>query len=150
MKYRIQRDFFNNEHYVWCSPEFDSSVLNRYARGASTPPSSDPKTIYTELAEAARRRDEHASKIESQKAALPALAESAFAGGRLTEADRDEIVTLVKLAQLVDWRPLLYVIPCTPTIKSRATLVPREKRASHEEEFIVSDLQASEFHILEF
>jgi hypothetical protein len=150
LKYRIHRDFFNDIRYVWCSPEFDSSVLNRYARGAATPPSSDPKTIYTELSEAARRSDEHASKITSQKVILTALAEDAFTKGRLTETDRDELVAIVKRATFADWRPLLYVIPCTSEVAARATLVPRDKRASHEEEFIISDLQRSEFHLLEF
>jgi hypothetical protein len=150
MKFRINRDFFGDIHYVWCSPEFDSSVLNRYARGAATPPSSDPKTIYTELSEAARKGDEHAPKIASQKAVLTALAEDAFTKGRFSEADRDELVALVKHARFADWKPLLYVIPCTPEIAVRTALVPRDKRASHEEEFIISDLRRSEFHILEF
>jgi hypothetical protein len=150
MKFRINRDFFADVHYVWCSPEFDSSVLNRYARGASTPPSSDPKTIYTELFEATRKRDEHASKITSQKAVLIGLAEEAFTKGRLSADDRDELVALVRHAQFADWRPLLYVILCTTDIAARTALVPGDKRASHEEEYIISDLRRSEFHILEF
>lgn len=150
MKFRIQRDFLGDVHYVWCSPVFDSTSLNRYARGALTPPSSDPKSIYGELAAAVRRADDHAPKIASQKAMLSALAVDLHNKGSLTPDERDEIVAIVQGAHIDDWRPLLYVIPCTAPIGARATLVPRANRASYEEEFTVSDLTQAEFHVLEF
>jgi hypothetical protein len=150
MKFRIQRDFLGDIHYAWCSPVFDPSTLNRYARGALTPPSSDPKSIYNELAAAVRKGDEHASKITSQKAMLTGLAADLHNQGRLTQDQRDEIVAIVQGARFDDWRPLLYVIPCSPAIVARTTPVPRAKRASHEEEFVVADLRPTEFHMLEF
>ncbi len=68
--------------------------------------------------------------------------------GEIGEEDRDEIVAMVGSATILDWRPLIYVIPFEP-VAARVKNVPRAKRASQEPEFIIEDLARSEFEIIE-
>jgi hypothetical protein len=148
LKNRIQQRFLGDKHYVWCSPTFEAAALGRYALGYGQPPTSDPCTIYRQLREAVIRRDEHDPKIQAQKGTLKALAVDLQLAGTLTEDARDEIVAMVNASQLADWRPLIYVIPYAP-VAARAELVPRPKRASHEPEYIIRDLEIAEFDIIE-
>lgn len=149
LKHRIQRDYLHGLHYCWCSPAFDASKLAGYARGSEMPPSSDPCSIYRDLAQAVKRRDEHSSKIGDQKKTLTALALRLADRGKISSDDRDEIVTIVAKASFTDWRPLIYIIPFQ-SVKERLQAVPRERRASNEMEYIVEDLRDEEFHIIEF
>jgi hypothetical protein len=149
LKFRISRDFLGGNHYCWCSPVFSAKNVARYARGASTPPSSDPCSIYKELSSAVQRGDEHCDKIKSQKANLTALAAKMHADGKVSSDARDEILEMIRRASFFDWTPYLFVIP-NNGLGIRLQQVPRHLRASHEMEYIVADLKESEFDILEF
>ena len=140
LKYRIQEDY-RQEHYVWCSPTVAYDSVGKYARGAGTPPSSDPASIYRELAEAVRRTDEHCAKILDQKTGLLARAVDWHAAGLITDATRDDITMTVEKAPFSLWRPLLYVIPFAVVAK-RVQDVPRDKRASMEPEYIIARSEA--------
>lgn len=147
LKFRIQEDY-RQEHYVWCSQAFAHDAVGKYARGSGTPPSSDPASIYRDLAEAVKRTDEHCAKINDQKASLLARAVDWHTAGLITVATRDDIAMTVSKATFREWRPLLYVIPYVG-IASRVQDVPRDLRASMEPEYIISDLKAHEFGIVE-
>jgi hypothetical protein len=110
LKFRIQEDY-RQEHYVWCSPTFANDSVGKYARGAGTPPTSDPASIYRDLAEAVKRTDEHNAKINEQRASLMARAVDWHTAGLITGATRDDITMTVSRATFREWRPLLYVIP---------------------------------------
>ncbi len=55
---------------------------------------------------------------------------------------------MVDHALIQQWRPLLYLISRN-LVADRLELVPIEKRASVEKEYIIRDLQRSEFEIIE-
>lgn len=148
LKYRIQKEFFGDKHYVWCSPVFSAAALGRYDIGANQPPSSDPFSIYRELRDAVGRTDSGCAKIISQKKVLRALAVELHGEGKISEAAMKEIVAMVKTADFSDWRPLIYTIPFSP-VANRVLSVPRGQRASHEPEYIVRDLDRGEFQIIE-
>lgn len=148
MKYQIQQRFFGDRHYVWCSPTFEAAALGRYSLGAYQPPSSDPCSIYRQLRDAVSKSDGHEPKIVSQTATLKALAIDQAAAGKITDGNRDEILALLSHAQIVDWRPLIYVVPYH-LVEPRVELVPREQRASHVPEYVVRDLGRHEFEIIE-
>ncbi|MGV8998581.1 MAG: hypothetical protein ACOH12_16695 [Parvibaculaceae bacterium] len=136
-------------HYVWCSPKFDTKTTGRYETGASTPASSDPCRIYREFKDASHG-DDHSAKVAEQKVNLAALAVQLEVDGKIDTNSRDEIAELIRRSNYSDWRPLLYIIPSTEKLKDRVKLVPREQRASHEFEYIISDLQRDEFDVIEF
>jgi predicted lipid-binding transport protein (Tim44 family) len=79
LKFRIQQDFIG-KHWVWCSQIFDAEKQNPYALGAVQAPSSDPKSIYIDLAKAVARTDHHNAKIANQKTVLSGLVEGIVLG----------------------------------------------------------------------
>ena len=148
MKFRIQRDYRNDVHYVWCSEHFDSKKLGAYAPGSRTARSADPAAIYRELAEDVATGDLHSAKITSQRASLKELAIEWEAAGEITKDEKEEIVYMLDHALIQAWRPLLYLIPRNLEA-DRLELVPIEERASVEKEYIIRDLQRSDFEIIE-
>jgi hypothetical protein len=122
--------------------------MPRYAIGSGQPASSDPASIYRQLHEAVRTRDKGDAKILEQKKVLKSLAVKWLKDGSISKDQRDEIVAMVSYSEVADWRPLIYVIPCGP-IAPRVQVVPVRRRASLEPEYIVEDLQFSEFDIIE-
>jgi hypothetical protein len=111
-------------------------------------PSSAPKDIYRDLAQAIARSDDHNTKIASQKSTLSGLAVSWHSDGLITADERDEIAATVAAARINEWRPLLFVIPYS-LVATRVQPVPRGRRASSEPEYIIPDLVTDEFDILE-
>lgn len=61
LKFRIQ-DRYRQQHHVWCSPNFSAATLNKYSLGSSMPRTSDPATIYRDLAAAVAGNDGHCPK----------------------------------------------------------------------------------------
>lgn len=133
---------------MWCSQVFDAEKQSPYALGAAQAPSSDPKAIYKDLAQAIARADDHNAKIASQKTVLSGLAIDWHNNGAISEKDRDEIAAMVTAARITEWRPLLFVIPYS-LVSSRVIDVPRNDRASSEPEYIIPDLVTDEFDIIE-
>jgi hypothetical protein len=133
---------------VWCSPAFSAGSLNKYSLGSTTPPSSDPASIYRDLAAAVANNDEHCAKIIDQRKTLLALAVDWCNAGLIPPATRDDITMTVTKAGFPQWKPLLFVIPYA-SVAGRVQEVPRGKRASMEPEYIVPDLTLDEFGIVE-
>ncbi len=148
MKFRIQRDYRNDVHYVWCSEHFDSTKLDPYAPGFKTASSADPANIYKRLVEDIATKDLHSSKIARQKTTLKKLANDWANASEITQKQQEEIVYLVDNASFQEWRPLLFLIPLN-LVAERLELVPIERRASGGKEYIIRDLQRSEFEIIE-
>jgi hypothetical protein len=147
LKFRIQRDY-RGEHHAWCSPTFEAAKLGRYVRGAGTPPSSDPASIYRNLHRAVTEADDHDSKIAEQKKVLLSLAVKWCDDGIISVPEREEITAITTSARFPDWRPLLFVMPYH-LVAARVQSVPRGHRASIEPEYIVADLKSHEFDIIE-
>ena len=122
--------------------------MGRYSLSGTQPASSDPATIYRQLRHAVTTGDEHDAKIASQKSTISGLAVKFASDGVISGDDRDEILAMLNKTTVRDWRPLIFVIPYAQ-IGHRAQLVPRDKRASHEPEYIIPDLVDGEFRIIE-
>ena len=148
LKLLIQQQFRGDVHYVWCSESFDSTALPRYSVSSLVAPSSDPANIYRELKEAVRRSDRHCHKISEQKLSLTKLAVDWEAAGEIRTDERDEIVYRVDNATFAEWRPLIYIIP-RALVQPRIQVVPAARRASLGPEYIIADLQRSEFDVIE-
>lgn len=148
LKPLIQSRYQADEHYVWCSEDFDSSKLSAYAYGSLVPPSSNPADIYRELQRDVQRKDSHSAKITAQKATLIRLATEWHANGKISLADKDDIIYMVNNASLDHWRPLVYIIPRV-VVESRLQVVPVAKRAGFGNEYIIPDLKRCEFDIIE-
>lgn len=148
LKLLIQERFRNDVHYIWCSENFDSAALSRYSFSSNVAPSSNPADIYRELKTAVQRSDQHCHKINEQKLSLKNLALIWQTNGEISADEKDEIIYMVDNASFDQWRPLIYVTP-RALVESRLQIVPPDKRASLGIEYIIPDLQRSEFGIIE-
>lgn len=147
IKHRIARDYIGY-HRVWCSPVFEGAALSRYAPGSASAASSDPAQIYRQLLKDVTSNDRHSEAIRQQRDNHLGLALKLKDDGHVTPEQAAEITTIVTRAEISDWRPLVYVIP-TALVASRVQRVPADQWAGLEPEFIVPDLQAHEFHVME-
>ncbi|GAB3973698.1 hypothetical protein GCM10028806_28090 [Spirosoma terrae] len=148
LKYFIQKEFYKDVHYIWCSEIFDSKTLSTYSAGHFLPPSSNPADIYKQLQGECVRPDRHSYKINEQRASFKSLAMRFAASGTISDFDRDEIISLADSNEQAYWRPLIYLIP-QEAVMGRVKLVPIAKRASIAKEYIIEDLKGSEFQIIE-
>lgn len=146
----VARRYRNGIFYAWVSEVFSSTQQSGLAPSSGVAASSDPMTIYDQLHRAVSTEDMHDPKIKSYKKTFARLADSWFDLGEITQSDRDEIKGQCKLTSYKLWRPLLFVIPRSHvSAPGRLQLVPPIKRAGSGQEFIVADLKATEFNIIE-
>lgn len=139
---------FFRKHYVWCSPTFDASAIERYKTGYAQPPSSDPVSIYRDLLDGVRRRDEHHALVKRHKTTLRAVILDFFTARHLTPAAAREAISYLESTAITDWIPIIYVIPFGP-VSDRVLSVPRKDRASWSPEYVIRDLQSTEFSVIE-
>lgn len=134
-------------HWVWCSPHFDAkSVLHRDA----APPSSTPGDIYRELREATSRGDRHNAKIAANKTGLLNGVVHKRNAGIITEQQAQEIVSAIGAAEIIDFRPLMYVIPVTDEVSRILSEAPIGSRAHPlSVEYIIESLPGELFDIIE-
>jgi hypothetical protein len=149
LKLLIQQIYRNDVHYVWCSEYFDSTKLAAYSIGALVAASSNPADIYRDLQRAVQSRDAHNAKIISQKASFISLATTWEMNGEISTTQKDDIIYMVNMADFNLLRPLLYIIPRV-SVEPRLQLVPAHKRAGIGNEYILPDLNRSEFDVIEF
>jgi hypothetical protein len=149
VSHRIAQEYFGY-HYVWCTPTFEKAAVGRYAIGAAQPASSDPATIYRRLWAATRpgSADQHDRDVAQHRSTLEGVAQRLFASGRIDQSASEEIAAYVTSAHVTDWVPLIYAIPYGP-VASRIRLVPPAFRAGQSMEYIIPDLVAGEFDVIE-
>ena len=148
LKYYIQKEYFKDKHYVWCSEIFDNSKSTPNTPQSLIGPTSNPSTIYNELKNAVSKNDTHYHKIIEQKASLKMLSIEKHKNGEINSTHMDEIIYMVDNCDFSYWRPVIYLIPNTID-KKRIQTVPIDKRASFGPEYIISDLISNEFDILD-
>ncbi|MET0465867.1 MAG: hypothetical protein ABW007_22080 [Chitinophagaceae bacterium] len=147
LAYRIAQAYYDEKHYVWCTPYFspDSSVGYDH----TVPPSSSPSELYDSLHEDVARGDRHSTKVEMNKAGILKGAIAKERVGAINKKQRLEIYAIVRRAEMRDFRPLLYVIPFQPIAKL-VKEVPIEERAHPlSEEYKIELLPRKYFDIVE-
>lgn len=147
LAYQISKRFYGNIHWVWCSPHFDArSVLPR----DSGPPSSTPGDIYRELREATSRGDRHNARIAANKVGLLKGVVCKREAGVISEEQAKEIVSAIGATEIIDFRPLMYVIPMTAEVAAILTEAPIGARAHPLSiEYIIENLPSEFFDIIE-
>ncbi|WP_080055308.1 hypothetical protein [Spirosoma aerolatum] len=148
IKYYIQKVYYNDIHFVWCSDQYDSRKEPAHSPSSLVPPTSNPAEIYNDLKEAVRRGDRHNYKILEQRTNLKNYAAKSASNGTITDDQRDEIIYLADSDLNDIWRPLVYVIP-KAAVLSRIELVPLAQRAGMGPEYRIKDLKGTEFTIIE-
>jgi hypothetical protein len=150
MKKLIQEKYRSDIHYVWCGENFDASAFGKHSGNSLVAPSSNPADIYQDLKKAVENKDKHCSKIIEQRATFLKLAIDWETNKEITSQDKEDITFMVNEYDIDYWRPLLYIIPRAIINSSRIEVVPMNKRASFGVEYIIKDLQSTEFDLIEF
>lgn len=148
LAFRINQRYYGEQHYVWCAPVFDGSKLPP-THPYFVPPTSSPAEIFCGLREEVYRADGKSSKVKDNKAGIIRGA-SEKRKARIINRDQEEEIRLAVLsADLVLFRPLLYVIP----YKSAARFVshPRTDRKANRlsDEFVIESLHRKLFDVIE-
>jgi hypothetical protein len=147
LSFQINRLYYNNLHYTWCTPYFDpQSQLNPQN---SVPPTSSPKEIYWNLKKEIDAGDRHSAKVAQNKIGLQRGADVKLRNNIITSAQHKEILEIIEASDLQDYRPILYIIPAEP-IRPLLQLVPIKDRANIlSEEYIIEQLPRHLFDAIE-
>ena len=146
LAYHINQTYYGDIHYVWCSPFFGAANMPSPYR--PNPPSSSPQGIYDTLLQAIENGDRHDERVRLNKAGLRRGATFKHGQGEIDDNQRLEILDKVRLAALVDFKPLLYVISY-PLVASLLKTVPVKQRANPlADEYIIARLPRSSFDII--
>lgn len=150
IKFHIQKEYFGDVHYVWCSPCFNSESAPTYSIEYMIPGTSNPAQIFRDLNAFVATPDNHHPFVQGQKNRIVKRVRSCLKEGEITEQASTEILALLNSGSPQLWRPFVYVIPRTKIVESRIHPVAPKKRASLGPEFIIEDLRGNEFDIVEF
>ncbi|MEA2204241.1 MAG: hypothetical protein QOE77_1017 [Blastocatellia bacterium] len=131
---------------MWCSAFFGADNIPSFHH--PNPPSSSPEGIYETLLKDVANNDRRSEKIRLNKAGLRRGANSRHSQGVINDFQRLEILDKVRLAQISDFKPLLYVIPYS-LVSGLLSTVPVKHRANPlSEEYIITRLPRSSFDII--
>jgi hypothetical protein len=146
LAFQISERYFGREHYVWCTPYFDASRSLEY----KVPPSSCPAEIYKGFRKEVAGRERHSDRIKANKAGLLQGAQQKFKNGKISRRDMGEITAVVEKAEVMDFAPLIFVIPYS-LVEDRLSDVPIGQRAHPlSVEYIIEALPRGFFDVLHF
>jgi hypothetical protein len=148
LAYTINRTFYGDVHYVWCTPHFDpkSPFLGS---DSAVPPTSSPREIYDTLFEEVQRGDRHSPKIDQNRLGVLRGADLKLRQGAISTEAHADILAIAGAAQSRDFRPLLFVVPFA-AVSAMARQVPVKDRAHPlSEEFILEGLPRATFDVWE-
>ena len=140
--YKIDRRYYGNVHYVWCTTSFDNK---------KQPITSNPQSICKRFLEQIISGDRHTSEIDNNKAGILRGAQAKLESGIINENQYQEICQLVNIADYEDFFPVLYVIDARRVGYERCKEVERNKKASDTSiEYIIFDLREGEYELINF
>ena len=150
LAWAINERYYDGRHYIWCGEAFDARALGPYSQYSSTPPSSTPRDIYADLLKAVHGGDRGSQKVAAVKLGIINGARAKLSRGEISQEVFDEINLVVDQSELMDCRPLLYVIP-RDKVQDKLKDVEVSQRAHPlSVEYIAENVHSSEFDVLEF
>jgi hypothetical protein len=143
----INRRYYGDEHYVWCSPYFKTENVPRFA--ASAPPTAMPGTIYERLLQDVKAGDKHSPSVDQNRLGIRRGADAKMSSGVISSAQRDEILEIIEADDIQQFKPLIYVIPYDRVVGMVAG-IPVSKRAHPlSDEYLIERLPGRLFDIIE-
>ena len=145
LAYKICKFYYNDLHYVWCTPDFGSP-----SSGVLTcnPPSSQALYRYNCLQTAVKGGDLHSASITEQRTGLTHGTQTKYDKGVITKEQRDDILYAIEKSPITEFRPLIYAIPYAD-VKHLLKPVPIADRARPTSlEYIIEELPGAMFDIL--
>jgi hypothetical protein len=147
LSFTIAQRYYDDVHYVWCSPIFDGRAGR--IGDVTVAPTSSPCEIYFGLQQEAKRADKHSQKMIENRTGILRGAGVKLAAGVITKSQSDEISAIVAAAQPCDFKPVLLIIPYAK-VKKLLQEVPVPMRAHPlSVEFIIPELPRKLFDVIE-
>lgn len=143
----ISERYFNGEHYIWCTPYFDSRQHS--PRNGTVPPTSSPAEIYQSLFQEVRRGDRHSGKIKENRIGILRGAAIKKDQGVINEKQKDDIAAIVDRAETYDFRPLIYLIPYSIACDRLAEVPIADKAHPLSVEYVIDRLPRNDFDVIE-
>jgi len=116
---------------------------------ASIPPTSNPYEIYHTLYEAVERGDRHSAKIEDNRKRILYGADAKLQAGVIDQRRHTEIGEIVKVVEISDFRPILYVIPYSNVAADVREATVEERAHPLSREWIIESLDRANFDPIE-
>lgn len=148
LSFKINKSYYNDSHYVWCTPYFDPT--SRYNQSNEVPETSSPHARCHALNQAIAVGLLDVPPILQNKAGILRGAQLHLERGIITAAEHADIIAIVHSAEIVDFRPLLFVIPAHAVENSIKSIAIGEGGRRFSEEFIIENLQRHQFDVIEF
>ncbi len=154
LAYYINTEFYNDKHYVWCAPFFDSRKESSLR--PKLPYTSNPIDIYKSFLRDATTKDRHFERNEIMRNTM-GLRKGALEKLKLGEIDQntyDEVLALIDDALGDDkidefFRPLIYVIPFDLNEKDIKKVGVGRAASALSPEYIINELPTSNFNIID-
>ena len=128
ISYIINKQFYG-QHFIWCSPVFNPSSLNKLNPFCNIPTSSSSHDIYNLYRSGVNSNDGHSPLIAQNRAGIKRGATFKLADGTITEHELQMINHKADKASISDFRPVVYLIPAA-LASSKINLFPVEEIAN--------------------
>jgi hypothetical protein len=150
LSYHINTTFYDDKHYVWCSPVFDPTRLDASDPRRRIPKSSSPLGIYRTYLEDVDSKDLHSDAIRRNKLGLKAGAAIKLKEEVIDGDEYQMIIDIVDASGIQDFAPVIYVIP-EHLVASKIKRVSVSSQANPlSTEYIIENLAKGEFELLVF
>jgi|ERR1700730_1238117 len=147
LSYKINEQYYGNRHYVWCTPFLNPN--SRFSRENAVPPTSSPFEIYENLYKEVDRGERHSAKISQNRLGILRGANIQKRNGKINDSAHQDIRSIVKEAQIADFRPLIFVIPFEPVAKRIVQVAIKDRAHPLSQEFIIEHLERDAFDVIE-
>ena len=147
LAYFICERYYGKHHYVWCTPYFDAS--SRMSQNNCVPTTSNPREIYWSLRKEVEAGDLHSFKIFHTRSNILLGADAKLKAGVITASTHNEILEIVMLAQIHEFKPLLLVIPGMPVCRLLQPVAVSKRASVLSEEFLIESLPRKLFDAIE-
>ena len=146
LAFNIDERFYGGRHWVWCNPSFDAAAA--VVAGHTAPPSSVPLAIYRAFTAAIAGGDHHSNDIGQNRAGLLRGIDAKLAAGDVDAPTAAVIRDIVRQAELVDFQPLVYVVPFARVRRMAVRVSPAAAAHPFSAEYQIVALRRSQFDII--
>lgn len=140
LAYKINEEFYNGNHYVWCAPKFNCM---------DNPPSSNPREILKMIWKDVKFNDRHSSKIMQNEVGLLNGVEQKYKEDKITEIQRAELIYIIKNVDITYFKPLIYIIPYQNVENKIIEVSSADKAGWFSNEYKIENLKSNEFDIID-
>ena len=129
--------YYDSVHYAWCRSHFSAHDARL---SVAMSPTATPKDMYGRLCTDVARCDHHSPWIERNRIGILRDASCKLQAGIITRDQEGQIVSILEAREVLDFRPLLFIIPYVKAVGLAVEVPPGKQAHSLSREFQVEAL----------